>query len=547
MPPLPEVSLIAIRIVSNVLEEHYYNGKTCQTIVATNFNNLTLTHPEWFGPTSTPNNPFLTVQGCMAICGPEWGDYPDFGQRIFEWILPGLLLLTSQHFPAIGATKYLMLAHVIGDPAGSMFSLLSTIEDWVDSSQKAQGICSELFSDEDMTQYKIKPKMIATIIAAVARLLPSLDDFASKLYQSLDITDTEQLKARCDALRKAATALRNQRLHDTRRTTIAVSLYIFGIIAIFVTAIGGSANPSGGKVSPAMMLIWLLSLILLSNMAGDYACWTDSQDTLQKFLSAVNISASDSPETNSEIADRSIWTHCFTELACSGAIIQRRSLNRRQASFIVISVLPVILSCFTALVVDDTGPTWFSCRGLYIVVSLLSWLVSFAATAFMRRWIHSRYLWLYIFMKDVVVGVPILVILVLATCGFFNSCKCVSGELFRGVHAMVILNSVPYWDRCGLTYKVAVGTGIVLQILLLVFVRYFFQREGFKTMWWRDASVQPRAKKAEELDEGRGRVLPLPETSIAASLKGKATFQIVEIELNEIDLGVHHERSRVRY
>jgi len=285
------------------------------------------------------------------------------------------------------------------------------------------------------------------------------------------------------------------------------------------------------------MLVWLLSLVLLSNAIGDYGCWTGSQETLQEFLSVVDIDPSDCLETNSEITDRSIWTRYFTELACSGNVLQRRRLNRRQASLIVISVLPVALSCFTALVVDDTGPTWFSCRSTFIVGSLLLWLVSFAATALMRKWVRSMYLWLCIFVKDVLVAIPILVLLFLATCGLFNSCICVGGEIFHGIRAVVILNQVPYWDRCGLIYKAAVGTGVGLQILLLGMVRYF-QREGFRTMWWRDPNAQLKAgseeESAEESEEGsdeRWDELPsIPGTSIAASLKQEVIFQTVEIE-----------------
>jgi len=372
MPPLLDINSTALLLANAAptiiigLEEHF-NGLICKAKVAADFNNLNSTHPVWFWPGSTPSDPLLTVPGCMAVCGQRWGTYPDFGPRLFEWIVPGVLLLTNQHFPPIGRTRYLMLAHILGDPADSMLRLLLMIEDWVDSSQKAQNIDREIFPNGGITQYNIQPEMIAVIIAAAARLLPSLhmDKFSIKLSNRLDIDDEVELKARCDALHKAATTLRNQRLHDIRRTAVASLIYIFGIVAVFVTAIGGSANPSGGKVSPAMMLVWLLSLVLLSNAIGDYGCWTGSQETLQEFLSVVDIDPSDCLETNSEITDRSIWTRYFTELACSGNVLQRRRLNRRQASLIVISVLPVALSCFTALVVDDTGPTWFSCRVMW--------------------------------------------------------------------------------------------------------------------------------------------------------------------------------------
>lgn len=78
-------------------------------------------------------------------------------------------------------------------------------------------------------------------------------------------------------------------MHNIRRTGFAVLVYIVQVMATFVPAVGGSTQPSGGKVSPAMMLVWTLPLVLLSNAIGDYDCWKLSRKTLFEFLDIVEI------------------------------------------------------------------------------------------------------------------------------------------------------------------------------------------------------------------------------------------------------------------
>ncbi|KAF8851469.1 hypothetical protein BDZ45DRAFT_750663 [Acephala macrosclerotiorum] len=143
-------------------------------------------------------------------------------------------------------------------------------------------------NSEVVKRYNIQSNSIAVVISAAAKLVESLDmhKFSRQLFDSLDFrkVSVAELETRCNKLREAAITLRDQRMHDIRRTSFAVFLYLLQVIAVFVPAVGESANPSGRKASPAVMLVRLLPLVLLSNAIGDYGYWKLSRKTLFEFL-----------------------------------------------------------------------------------------------------------------------------------------------------------------------------------------------------------------------------------------------------------------------
>jgi hypothetical protein len=77
------------------------------------------------------------------------------------------------------------------------------------------------------------------------------------------------------------------RTHGMLRACGAILLYLWQVIAAFVPAIGGNAQPSGGMIGPAMLLSWLLPMVLLSNTIGGVNSPKASRRTLRKFLRRV--------------------------------------------------------------------------------------------------------------------------------------------------------------------------------------------------------------------------------------------------------------------
>lgn len=239
-----------------------------------------------------------------------------------------------------------------------------------------------------------------------------------------------------------------------------------------------------------MMLVWLLPLFLLSNAIGDYGCWKLLEKTLFKFLDDVGIDPQKfinrNKNTDLEASRKTISIPIVSELECSGAVLHSCPASVRKAVLALISVLPITMACATAFTVDYTAPTWFSCRAILIIGSFALWLLSSAATVIMRASLGRRHLWLVVLLKDIVVATPILVLILLSSCGYFNSCYCSSGVIVRGGHAQVDLNPIATWPlNDHVIYPVAVSTGLVLQMMVPILVRYI-QLQGFKTMWWSD-------------------------------------------------------------
>jgi hypothetical protein len=313
-----------------------------------------------------------------------------------------------------------------------------------------------------------------------------------KLFQYLEFREEAgpELEIRHKNLRETAIALRNQRMHDIRRTGFAVFLYILQVVAVFVPAVGGSASPSGGKVSPAMMLVWLLPIVLLSNAIGDYACWKASRNTLLEFLATAGIHLEEldtKKKTDMEASHNRKCIPFVSELEGSGAVIHSRHWSARRSGLAFVSALPVTLACATAFAVDYTAPTWFSCRAILIIGSYALWLISAFATLLMRLLLekHCR-LWLLILVKDITIATPIIVLILLSSCGYFNSCYCSSGAIVRGGRAQVVLHPDAYYPLNNhVIYPACVSIVLGLQLLIPIIVRYVHP-QGFNTMWWSD-------------------------------------------------------------
>lgn len=505
-------SIVLFMIVPSVTSlGQLYDRSVCLSAVNASYDDLCSRNPEYFAPGSNVSRPFLTLPGCYSLCGSRWGPYPDDGPRLLDWIVPGMLLIANLHFVPIGGKRYTVLAHFLGDPIDTMLRLLYLVEDCVGNLRKAKRIIPGPPGDPPEFRYLERPKILATILSAAGRLLDprDLSDLLERVTNWLTFDDNKHFRTRYAVLTEAAVALRHLRLHDIRRTGFAIFLYFFQFVVVFVYRVGGSPNPSGGRVSPAMMLSWFLPVVLLSNAIGDYGSWKHSQDTILKFLEKV---FGDDPLParvpllpRRRALRRSGWrsfTAHFTELACSGSIRHDHSTSSsRKVVLGLIAVFPIALACATAFRVDYTAPTWFSCRAVTVLGSFSGWLLSWIFTSIATNYLHRDYRWFFIFVKDILIGTPILLFILLPTAGLFNSCYCVSGAIFRGkIKAFIDLNPVLLYPHNNYNiYPWTVGIGLSLQMLVVPVLGLWVQRQGFKTIWWK----VPRGNRQHRQDEQR--------------------------------------------
>ena len=500
------VPIILFMIVPSVTSlDQPYERSACLSAVNASYDDLYSRNPEYFALGSHVSRPILTLPGCYSLCGNRWGPYSDAGPRLLDWIVPGILLVANLHFAPIGGRRYAVIAHFLGDPIDTMLRLLYLVEDWVGNRREAERIISGSSGDlltksarsPPGLRYLEQPEILATIFSAAGRLLDpqDLSDLPQRITNWLTFDNNRHFRTRYAALTKAAVALRHLRLHDIRRTGFAIVLYLFQFVVVFVYRVGGSPSPSGGRVSPAMMLSWFLPVVLLSNAIGDYGSWKHSQDIILRFLKKVfggdplpaRVPLLPRRRASRGFGWRSFTAH-FTELACSGSTRYDHSTSSsRKVVLGLIAVFPTALACATAFRVDYTAPSWFSCRAATVLVSFAGWLLSWILTSLATSYLCSDHRWFFIFCKDILIGTPILLFILLSTAGLFNSCFCVSGAIFRGqIQARIDLNPVSLYPHNSYNvYPWTVGIGLFLQMLVVPVLGLWVQRQGFKTIWWK--------------------------------------------------------------
>ncbi|EPE27379.1 hypothetical protein GLAREA_03294 [Glarea lozoyensis ATCC 20868] len=488
-----------------------FDRGVCLATVNATYNSLYTQNPEYFASYTNGSRPFLTLPGCNALCGKRWGPYNDCGPRLLDWIIPAIVLIANLHFVPIGWRRYMTIAHFLGDPIDTIHRQLYLVEGWAENLRIVKKRLSRRVQFRDLDI----PEGLATILSAADRLLDPQEssDVLGKVIEWLTFEKNSRFEARFDELKKVAVTLRHLRSHDSRRTGVAILLYIFQFVVVFVYRIGGSPSPSGGRVSPAMMLSWFLPVVLLSNVTGDYGSWRQAQDTIHGFLtkayhqddlvSSATVPVQDPIAVDEDLdlvparvpgqrqTSGSSWWHTlnaqFSELACSGSMRHHHSSSlSRKFVLGLISVFPIALAGATAFRVDFTGPTWFSCRAVAVLSSCAGWFLSCIFTNLAIKHLHIEYRWTVIFFKDVIIGTSIIALIFLSTAGLFNSCYCVSGIIFRGkAKAYVDLNPVSLYPYNNTVYSWTVGIGLFLQMLIVPVLRLWVQREGFRTIWWK--------------------------------------------------------------
>jgi hypothetical protein len=490
----------------SVPPQEFYNRSACLNLVNHTILNdpgYVSRNPQFFFSTHTAKNPVLTLEGCYTLCGPKWGPYPDNGARVLGWILPVVLLLTNVHLPPIGKKRFLgkrrflTILHILGDPIGATWWHLKTIKVWGDCYREASDFLKKV-PKEIAEPYGGSREAITVVFAAAARFMeaPELSGSFEGAIES--ITDEKldvQVRAdRFHALRKAGAVLADFQVNDMRRTVLAFLLYVMQVVSDFVPALGAGPNPSGGRVSPAMLLIWLVPIALLSNAIGDTASWRQSEHilvSLLKDMGAMSNGHMITEDIDFEVLNRAVIAPQFSERRVTSRISQHQtSYAERTGLLATLSVAPVLVAFTISFAVDDTAPTWFSCRGIFNIFAIVGWLLSALITAILLKLNPklSTRLSIIILAKDLLVGGPIMIMVLLSTCGYFNSCYCSSGIIRRG-RLLAHVDLVPDWafPHNAKVYEACVAVGLGFQVIFFAGVVAFWFG-AFKSIWW----IEPR-------------------------------------------------------
>ena len=390
-----------------------FHREICGPGILTGLQNGTLVwDPQIFKSIADLLNIVLTLPGCQKLCGSGTGWYPDIGPRLVDWFLPVFLLVSNIYFAPIGWERFLAIILILGDPVDSNWSLLDKVDSWSGCSDEAQ----TLLRNTNASYEKIDIKSIAVILATMEEVLQSSDQ--ARLSINLDDMFL---------IREIARALMENRRNDTLRTIFAVAMYMFQVLAAFVPAIGSASTPSGGKVGLAILLSWLVSIVLLSNTVGDFGSHRSNYALILGFIARGGVQGSFRPSRRKTTA----WSgaiYCYRPDKC---------LDKPKWKLVVISVLPVAIAFGTAFAVLETGPTFFSCRNLFVIFASASWIVSAILTYFLSRALllterSENRLWNIVLFKDFCIGGTIVGLIIASSCGLWNTCYCWGGAFVHG-------------------------------------------------------------------------------------------------------------------
>ncbi|KAL5363458.1 hypothetical protein BJX96DRAFT_178087 [Aspergillus floccosus] len=501
MAPMTESLTKLILLLAAAGNALAFQKAECNQIVRTRLLNGTLSPDDWVFyrqngiPMSNTSNIMLNLPGCVATCGAGASFYDDIGPRLSTWLIPILLLIGNAHMARLGPEKYLVILHILGDPIDSLWSLLTKAELWSRCYSVARTYNHQQ-PQEEIESYERRILDIGTVYAAIAELVGSGTDrfraqFEQILREKRPDMSTEHFY---HVTKEVANELSDSRSVELRRAGLAVVSYLYHVVAAFVEVIGGkSSSPPGGRIGTSLLISWLIPLVLVSNALGGYTSRRTCLRIMERYVKTVTgHSVEDLRRFSADkksvhfLAGRptTVVTDFYAAQQWSGAVYcyqPRKRLGFRGGSrdnspwlLLVLAALPVLVA--TAVAVAEivvTPTTGFGCRSLMLVTIFVLWATSAFIT--WATWVTAlstgKYHYAMTLAKDALIGVPIVLMVFLSSCGLFNSCFCWSAYFSRKADAHVVLDDSDERARNAHTFYPALVSGCLgAQFLLVIWM-----------------------------------------------------------------------------
>jgi hypothetical protein len=174
-----------------------------------------------------PETGVLTYAGCNAICGStyslwEWKDTVD---RLSLLILPTIVLIAHLAFPPLGWWNYfVVMFHAVGNPIGSLRSLLTRLE----RHRRLRRAAARVFSGDDLGM-----KATATVFATYEELSwQDLSAFFADILTGKTLDPDERA-----LLMRASHRLSSTRLASTTSAAVAIAALIATLASSIVQTI----------------------------------------------------------------------------------------------------------------------------------------------------------------------------------------------------------------------------------------------------------------------------------------------------------------------
>jgi hypothetical protein len=504
--------LLCILLASKVAADSplvYFSSNDCQQrLVDQHSNNKT-----YLGHGSTLDYVRLTYKTCLDVCGTKTGKFDPIVPRLNTWLLPVLFLLANSQFPmadlkgSSGLIKKLWgktlvavetLAHILGDPVDYAITLLSQIEIWNECLELAENLRKE--EDKlDGRNAAAQNRNMAIILTAFERVLcHHRNEEVAKQYfteivnalkmpmDTLPELNEEGTENRwASTVKYEAKIARNfvvVRRRHLAPANFAVAFYAWQVVGAFVPVIGASPNPSGGRVSAALTLSWIIFIILFSNTIGEVASRTTYADTIEKYLKRRPLTfINPNPEAARDEFDRALHDSLGTTSStgyCYRLVRQYDRENKRKLPtqsrhvFRAIAHMPVLVAVGSALAVTSLPPTYFSVRHyFFFAVGIMYHIISPSLTLILRRW-HL----FAVRVKNILVAAGMIAIFIANGCGmFFNNCRGWE-TIYPKEQGLVIYSKRDYARNAKIWFPTITSLCIGTQIALCVIVSWMSSR-----------------------------------------------------------------------
>ncbi len=482
----------------NLTHKEGFNRTTCYARTLDYLNNGTLDkHSEAFFRDdsgrvwSEGKDIILTLPGCKALCGEGQAWYWDIGPRLTTWLVPILLLISNMELSPMDKRRFFAIIHLVGDPIDSIWSIVHKIDAWDQ--------CWTLAAPYASSPPRHR-RVIATVFAGFEEI--GGPDITSNYFQTLAEKSGLKQNAEYNRWRLAAVELADSRSDEILRTTLAIILYIYQVIASFVEEVGGSqSSPPGGRIGTAMFISWLVPVVLLSNSIGGFTSRRSVSNILIRFAEHTGLPLDFPPRESTRLRRPTpLTTDYFQALGWSGAIYTFRTWKtgyltgkfdgRRTALILCISIAPICIGMTGSFVIIwYTLPVGLACRHFWVIAVFVMYFLSAFITwlSCSRHFATGVYHWHFVLWKDGILGIASLLLIFLSSSGLFNSCFCFSGYYYYRGRSHVPLNSNPFYERKNDTIYPAV-VAICLCLELAVFA-------VIVTIWWHGLQLMRWSEK----------------------------------------------------
>lgn len=477
------------------------------------------------------SNLVLTPDGCNELCGGTANAIDsDCGPRLFQWVLPVVILIGSIQTPPLAWWKrFWCMLRFIGDPMDALLSIIYTLGMYRQCYHHAGELATTLAErltgsgqepGENLVRERINVPhlrrrfaftMSAFMALNLSTTVETVRDYMKEAITTPGAIDFKTL------LVNTAGKIAENRTREMWKAGNAVFWCVAGLVVALVPAAGGS--PSGAMLASALALSPLFLFVLLSNSLGENKSDYALHKTIREFLEGCSGAGVERFKTlqqqlaNSMYLDRLLYT-AGTSCYQPGKFLMleeyARNLMGWNGIFLVTLLLIFPLSLAAAAGAIAAPPAYFNDRDFLVIGIFVIWVLSIFTTALLSRYCRNEELrWRLVAAKDTLIATTISACLAGTTCGWLSSCRMWAGIYRYGeANARIYLNPTAdfHWNNYVL-YPILLGVCFAVNILPYFGVWCIYW-QAFQVVTWSDEEVLDALRNGEQADGDQVMAVP---------------------------------------